>query len=110
MGVDYAWFSADATMKAQIEKYHAFFASYLTNGNVSQSLFKVDGSGANGGGSTALVSTLAAGALGSAAPNRSKYVENLWAVAQQSGTYRYYQESVYILGLLATSGNYCYEF
>ncbi len=34
MAVDYAWFSQDETLKAQVEKYHAFFASYLGTNNV----------------------------------------------------------------------------
>ena len=106
MAVDYAWFSSSAALKTQIEKYHAFFAAHLGTGNVSNSLFLVDGSTPSGGGSTALTGTLAAGSLASAAANRTTYVNNLWAVAQQQGTYRYYQESVYLLALLAVSGNY----
>jgi oligosaccharide reducing-end xylanase len=106
MAVDYAWFSQNPSEKAQIEKYHAFFANHLGTNNVSNALFHVDGSNPSGGGSTALTATLAAGALASAAPNRKTYVDNLWNVAQQSGQYRYYQESVYLLGLLAVAGKY----
>src|SRR5688572_32690125 len=40
--------------------------------------------------------------LASTAQNRAEFVENLWNTRQQTGTYRYYQESVYALGLLAT--------
>ena len=109
MAIDYAWFSEDATMKAQIEKYHAFFSSRLGAGNVTNSLFRVDGSNPSGGGSTALTATLAAGSLASTHAQRTTYVENLWNVAQQSGTYRYYQEAVYTLGLLATAGWFGYE-
>jgi len=57
-----------------------------------------------------LTGTLAAGALASGAANRSTFVGNLWGVAQQSGTYRYYQECLYLLALLAVSGSYCYQF
>lgn len=110
MAVDYAWFSGDPSMKAQIEKYHSFFTGYLGTGNVTQSRFNVDGTGAKGGGSTALTATLAAGALASAASNRNSYVNNAWLVSQQSGLYRYYQEGVYLLGMLAASGKYCYDF
>jgi oligosaccharide reducing-end xylanase len=110
MAIDYAWFSQDATMKAQVEKYHAFFENHLGTNNVSNALFHVDGSNPTGGGSTALTATLAAGALASDAENKAVYVENLWNVTQQSGEYRYYQESVYLLGLLAVSGKYEYEF
>jgi hypothetical protein len=42
-------------------------------------------------------------------PNRADFVENLWNTPQQSGTYRYYQETVYTLGLLATAGWFGYE-
>jgi oligosaccharide reducing-end xylanase len=108
MAVDYAWFSSSATMKGQIEKYHAFFANHLVTGNVKDSLFPVDGSNPSGGGSTALTATLASGALASAASNRATYVNNLWLVSQQSGKYRYYQECVYLLGLLATGGKLSY--
>ena len=110
MAIDYALFSQDPRLQQQVEKYHAFFGSHLANGNVSNSLFALDGSGASGGGSTALTATLAAGALASTADNRATYVENLWAVPQQSGEYRYYQETVYLLGLLATAGKFRYDF
>lgn len=108
LGMDYAWFSQDSRMKTQAEKYHSFFSSYVGQNNVSQSLFKVDGTGASGGGSTALTSTLAASALASGAGNRASYVNALWNVPQQEGQYRYYQESVYLLGLLNVAGKYNY--
>jgi oligosaccharide reducing-end xylanase len=110
MAIDYAWFSQDPKMKAQVEKYHAFFANHLGTNNVTNALFHVDGSNPSGGGSTALTATLAAGALASDAENKHVYVQNLWNVPQQSGQYRYYQESVYLLGLLAVAGKYHYEF
>ncbi len=110
MAIDYAWFSQDAGLKTQIEKYHTFFTSHLGTNNVTNALFHVDGSMPSGGGSTALTATLAAGALVSTAANRKTYVDNLWNVPQQSGLYRYYQESVYLLGLLAVAGKFNYAF
>jgi oligosaccharide reducing-end xylanase len=106
MAIDYALYSQSPTLKTQVEKYHAFFANHLGTDNVSASLFHVDGTSPSGGGSTALTATLAAGALASSAANRKTYVDHLWAVPQQSGQYRYYQESVYLLGLLAVAGKY----
>jgi endo-1,4-beta-D-glucanase Y len=49
MAVDYAhagdWSGTpSASMKAQVNKYHTFFASYLGTNNLTQSLFHVDGS------------------------------------------------------------------
>ena len=106
MAIDGAWVGPDARMTAQVEKYHAFFATRLQSGNVNNSLFALDGSAASGSGSTALTATLAAGALVSGAANRVTFVQNLWDIEQQSGTYRYYQETVYLLGLLSVSGHY----
>jgi oligosaccharide reducing-end xylanase len=110
MAIDYVWFSQSSAMKTQVEKYHAFFANNLGTNNVANALFAVDGSSPSGGGSTALTATLAAGGLASGAANRKTYVDNLWNVAQQSGQYRYYQESVYLLGLLAVAGKYNHTF
>ncbi len=109
MGVDYAWGSQDARLRQQSEAYHRFFTPYLGDGNVTAALFQLNGGGADGGGSTALTATLAAGAFASNAANRADFVENLWKVGQQQGQYRYYQETVYALGLLATAGLYGYE-
>jgi oligosaccharide reducing-end xylanase len=110
MAIDYSWFSQNAGLKTQVEKYHAFFANKLGTDNVTNALFHVDGSNPSGGGSTALTATLAVGALASSATNRKAYVDNLWNVGQQSGQFRYYQESVYLLGLLAVAGKYQYRF
>ncbi len=109
MAVDFAWFSGDMRMKAQVEKYLAFFGSRLTEDNVQNQIFDLDGSNGSDGGSTALTATLASGALASSAANRAEFVDNLWRVRQQQGEYRYYQESVYLLGLLSTAGRFGYE-
>jgi oligosaccharide reducing-end xylanase len=109
MAVDYAWFSRDERMRTQIEKYQRFFSSRLTDDNVQNQLFALDGSNASGGGSTALTATLAAGSLASRHQERARFVDNLWNVAQQQGQFRYYQESVYLLGLLNVAGQFKYE-
>src|SRR5688572_33416722 len=76
-----------------------------------RSLFQLNGNVAadDTGPSTALAATLAAAALASTAQNRAEFVENLWNTQQQSGTFRYYQEAVYTLALLATAGWFGYE-
>jgi oligosaccharide reducing-end xylanase len=105
MAVDYAWSREDARLRTQVEKYHVFF-----NGNVTASLFNLDGSGASGGSSQALLAALAAGALASSSDSRVPYVNGLWNVAQPTGQFRYYQGSVYLLGLLASSGHLEFAF
>jgi oligosaccharide reducing-end xylanase len=108
MAWDYAWFSNDSSMKAQVEKYHSFFAGQLSGNNVKNSLFALDGSGATGGGSTALTGTLAAGAMASDSDKKQTFVSNLWSIDQQQGRYRYYQECLYLLSLLHVSGTFRY--
>jgi len=110
MAVDYAWSNQDARMRAQTEKYHAFFANNLGNGNVTNSRFNVDGSNGNGGGSQALVAALASGAGATTGGNRTAFVDTLWNIAQPTGNFRYYQGSVYLLGLLATAGHFDHGF
>jgi oligosaccharide reducing-end xylanase len=111
MAVDYAWFSQDSRFITQVNKYHAFFTNQLNanKDNVRNATFAIDGSNAGGGSSTALTSMLGAGALASTAANRKDFVQAAWNVYQQSGQYRYYQEAVYLLGLLNTAGLYGYE-
>ena len=77
----------------------------------TQALFQLNGqlSGDGGGSSTALTQTLGSAALATNNPARVQFVENAWNVYQQTGLYRYYQQCVYLLGLLATSGWYGYE-
>lgn len=104
MAVDYAWSSQGARMRAQTGKYHTFFAGLIGSGNVQNSRFDVNGANGNGGGSQALVATLAADAAATTGANRMAFVNNLWNIAQPTGQFRYYQGSVYLLGLLATAG------
>ena len=111
MAVDYAWFSQDSRFVTQANKYHAFFTNQLNDNkdNVRNATFAIDGSNAGGGSSTALTAMLGAGALASTAPNRRDFVDAAWKVYQQSGQYRYYQESTYLLGMLNTAGLFGYE-
>ena len=106
MAVDYAWVSADSRDEDADREVPRLLHRLVSTGNVTQSLFTVNGSNASGGGSTALTATLAAGVLGSAHTNRLRFLDNLWLVQQQSGQYRYYQECVYLLGLLNVGGKF----
>jgi hypothetical protein len=51
-----------------------------------------------------LATTWAAGSLASQRGDRTRFVENLWTLGQQQGLYRYYQEGIYLLGLLNVAG------
>jgi oligosaccharide reducing-end xylanase len=110
MAVDYAWSREDPRLRTQVERYHTFFGNNLTNGNLAASVFNLDGSGGGNGNSAALMATLAAGALASNGANRMTFVNGLWNAAQPTGNFRYYNGAVYLLGLLATSGNFDFAF
>ena len=111
MAIESAWSRPDPRLGGQIEKYLSFFGSRLANGNVQAALFQLDGAVNTNGGSQALVATLAAATLASPQnANRMTFVNNLWNVAQPTGNFRYYQGAVYLLGLLAASGNFDYGF
>jgi oligosaccharide reducing-end xylanase len=91
-----------------MDKYLQFFSSRLANGNVTASGFSLDGSNGSGGGSQALVATLATATNGSNEASRMTFLDNLWNIQQPTGQYRYYQGAVYLLGLLAASGSLDY--
>jgi oligosaccharide reducing-end xylanase len=110
MAVDYAWSGEDQRLRTQMDKYLTFFEGRIANGNVNASGFNLDGSGASGGGSQGLTATLASATIGSSNGARTTYLNNLWNIAQPTGQYRYYQGAVYLLGLLAASGNFDYGF
>lgn len=109
MAVDASWSGQDARLTQQVDKYYDFFSTRLDGSNVANQTFALNGTNAAGGGSTALTSTLATGALATDHPMRERYIDNAWNVAQQTGEFRYYQEMVYILGLLSTGGMYGYQ-
>ena len=113
MAVDYAWFSRDRDMRLQVEKYHEFFSTRITEDNVQGALFQLDGTApatGDGGSSTALTATLAAGSLASRRDDRARFVNAAWNVGQQQGQFRYYQEAVYLLGLLNAAGKFNHTF
>lgn len=110
MGVDYAWSREEPRLRAQVDEYFAFFSNNLNNGNLTASLFNLDGTGGSNGNSAALMATLASGALASNGANRAAFVDGLWNAAQPTGNFRYYNGAIYLLGLLATSGNFDFAF
>lgn len=109
IAVDASWSSPDVRLTQQVDKYYDFFSTRLDGANVANQTFALNGSNPEGGGSTALTATLATGAMATNHPMRQRFVENAWNVEQQSGEFRYYQEMVYVLGLLTSGGMYGYQ-
>ena len=106
MAMDWAWTRKDSRMKAGAEAYHAFFGRHFTGTDVSNSLFSLDGGHPKGGGSTALTASLAAAGMVSDHVDVPSWIRALWNIEQQEGPYRYFQECIYLLGLLNVSGLY----
>ncbi len=106
LAMDWIWWGKDTRIQNQAIKYHEFFTNYKGTNNTTAALFTLDGKTGTGGGSTALVATLAAASQVSDHADKTFWVQSLWNVQQQSGLYRYYQQCVYLLGMLVTTGNY----
>jgi oligosaccharide reducing-end xylanase len=109
MAIDYVWTGADARLETQIGKYMTFFANRVGSGDVMGSAYTLDGTPTNTYGSQGLTAALAvASQVGDNGQLRTTLLNNLWDASYPTGTYRYYQSSVYVLGMLAASGKYAF--
>ena len=109
IALDAKWYGKDPRMKFHAEKYHEFFSNRKGESNVENSIFHLDGKNGCGEGSTALTAALAAASMVSGHPDADFWVQALWDVPQQSGEYRYYQECIYLLGMLHVSGMFALD-
>ncbi len=103
--VDYAWWKKDDFEPVFADRIQAFFnkEGITSYGN----LWKLDGNIKGGDHSTGLVAMNAVASL--AATNkevRDKFVNELWKVGIPSGTWRYYDGTLYLMALLNCSGNF----
>ncbi|MFN8436043.1 MAG: glycosyl hydrolase family 8 [Cytophagales bacterium] len=104
LGMDYHWFKADAQQPVIAERYLTFFknqgTSYKNHANW-------DGTNISGDHSTGLVACNAVASLATTNTTlATPFVQELWNVSIPTGTYRYYDGMLYLLGLLNTSGNF----
>jgi oligosaccharide reducing-end xylanase len=104
VAVDYAWFAADPWQVEQSDRVLDFLASQGIDSYANQ--FTLDGTPLSGDHSTGLVSMAAVAAL-AADPEKGKpFVQELWDAQTPSGTWRYYDGMLYMLGMLHVSGNF----
>ncbi len=131
--IDYAWFAADARQSNLSNCILSFFAdnnksgglaidlngNYIANywqynnldgslnNNVLPNLNTLTG-GINYKAWSGLIAMNATGVLASSSKDNAplKFVHSLWTANMPQGTYRYYDGMLYMLGLLATSGQY----
>lgn len=101
--VDWSWWQADARERALSDRLLAFFdKGFPTYGNQ----FTLDGHLLSNDHSPGLVAMNAVAALAATKPNAKKYVDALWELPVPTGTYRYYDGLLYLIGLLHCSGEF----
>ncbi|MBC7389079.1 MAG: polysaccharide deacetylase family protein [Opitutaceae bacterium] len=104
LGMDYHWFKADVQQPIVADRYLTFFKN---QGAAYKNHYDWNGTNAGGDHSTGLV---ACNAVASFAVTNTAlstpFVQELWNVGIPSGTYRYYDGMLYMLGLLNVSGNF----
>ncbi len=104
LGMDYHWFKADAQQPVIAERYLNFFKN---QGSGYVNHYDWNGSNANGDHSTGLIACNAVASL--AVDNTTltqPFLNEFWNVGVPTGTYRYYDGMLYMLGLLNCSGDF----
>jgi len=104
VALDYVWFEKDKRAVEHADRLLGFFnkqgiGKYGT-------LYTLDGKSLNNDHSAGLVAMNAAGCLVSTYDKRKEFVDEFWNLPLPEGRYRYYDGMLYMLGLLAVSGNF----
>jgi oligosaccharide reducing-end xylanase len=104
VGVDYAWFRPDEWHVEQSNRLLEFFASQGIDEYKAEYL--LTGEPQVGHRSSGLIATNAVAALAADAAIGKPFVQALWDLDVPTGTYRYYDGLLMMLGLLQVSGNF----
>lgn len=104
IGVDYLWFRPDDWHREEANRLLGFFAAQgMDDYNAEYSL---EGESLVGHRSTGLMATNAVAALAADPEIGKPFVQALWDLELPTGTYRYYDGLLVMLGLLQVSGNF----
>jgi len=104
IGMDYHWFKADAQQLVITDRYLNFFKN---QGTSYKNHYDWNGANAGGDHSTGLVACNAVASLSTTnTALATPFVQEFWNVGIPTGTYRYYDGMLYMLGLLNVSGNF----
>jgi len=108
MAMDYAWFSKSNTLNELVERLHQFYYNEGAPENPRSyfAVYSLDGEALANYSASSLVAMNAVGALASDETIAAGFVEDLWYQAVPSGTYRYYNGLIHMLGLLHTAGEF----
>ncbi|HJR80042.1 MAG TPA: glycosyl hydrolase family 8, partial [Anaerolineales bacterium] len=104
VAVDHAWFAADPWQVEQSNRVLNFLASQGIDSYPNQ--FALDGTTLSGDHSTGLVAMAAVAALAADPEIGKPFVQELWDARIPSGTWRYYDGMLYMLGMLHVSGHF----
>jgi oligosaccharide reducing-end xylanase len=104
--MDYAWWKADEWQVVYAKRLQTFFKK--KDINAYPSLYTLDGAPYNGneGQSTGLVGMNAIASLASDSTDAWAFVHSLWSKPTPTGRQRYYDGTLYMLSMLAVSGQY----
>ncbi len=104
ISIDYYWWKKDSWAVTQANRLLNFFYNegVTTYGN----RYELDGTKVGTPHSPGLVAMNATAALISTHPNRLAFVQDLWNIQPTTGTWRYYDGCLYLLGLLHVSGKF----
>lgn len=104
VGMDYVWFAPGEWHREQSNRLLSFFASQGMDDYKAEYL--LDGTPDAGHRSTGLMATNAVAALAADREIGEPFVQALWDEPLPTGTYRYYDGLLMMLGLLQVSGNF----
>jgi oligosaccharide reducing-end xylanase len=104
VAVDYAWFAADEWQVEQSNRLLEFFYTQGIDSYANQ--YNLDGEPLSGDHSVGLISTNAVAGLAATTDKTPEFVQELWDASPPTGTWRYYDGMLYMLGLLNASGNF----
>jgi oligosaccharide reducing-end xylanase len=104
VAVDYAWFGADPSQAERSDRVLKFLASQGMDSYPNQ--YSLSGKPLSGDHSTGLVAMAAVAAMAATPEIGKPFVQALWDEQIPSGTWRYYDGMLYMLGLLHVSGKF----
>ena len=106
LGLDYAWFAADAWEKECADKIQRFFAPQMKEADYR--IYEIDGTPLPEKAlhPVAIIATNAQASLAADGEYAAAWVRQLWETPLREGDRRYYDNCLYLFAFLALSGNY----
>jgi oligosaccharide reducing-end xylanase len=104
IGMDYIWFHPSDWYREQANRQLTFFTSQGIDEYKAE--YSLDGAPLAGHRSTGLIATNAVLAHAADPEIGKPFVQALWDADAPTGTYRYYDGLLYMMGLLQASGNF----